>query len=303
MLTMSFFSSLRKSISKEDEPLPNSEDSEQQGEAEQPAPPATPPPPPPTKEEVHVKVEDEPEEDPVRVELEHEVRQRDAKISALEKARNEKQQDLDALEKELEQERLQQMKEALMHKIESERIKRQTNHANDRLQALEQDMQDKAAIHEYANLIKGVAPKSGVDSQYVMKLQAQLQKAIGKMEKTNEEMKQMEESSKAVVEGLTSEISELVEERCRTELELRKQMDVLQEQKRDMQLKYEERIRENLKNLQALRAKAASQTTIDELEEELVETETKLEELQRIHEKQDKTIENLNRSLAANGGL
>ena len=116
-------------------------------------------------------------------------------------------------------------------------------------------------------------------------------------------MKELEDNSRQVVDGLSREISELVEERCKTELELRKQMEVLQEQKRDMQLKYEERIRENLKTLQALRAKAASQTSIDELEEELVDTESRLEELQRIHETQEQTIQTLNKTLTQDNTL
>ena len=273
-------------------------------------PPDAPPPPPPTagaaaaaaaaKDNIGVPVvENETEEDPVRAELETQVRQRDASISALEKARMEKQQELTAIDKELELERLTQMKEALTHKVESERIKRQTAHAEERLQTLEHDMQDKAAIHEYANLIKGVAPKGGVDSQYVVKLQAQLQKAVKKMESTTNNMKELEKNSTEVVDGLNEEISELVEERCRTELELRKQMEVLDEQKKDMQNEYENRILENLKTLQALRAKAASQVTIDELEEELEDTESKLEELHRVQKQQDKTIHELKKSLAA----
>ena len=252
---------------------------------------------------MQITVEDEPEVDPVRVKLEGEVRQRDARISALERARAEKNAELEALEKELEQERLNQMKESLIHKIEVERIKRQTAHAQERLKALEADMQDKEAIKEYANLIKGVAPKGGVDSQYVMKLQAQLQKAVGKMETTMEQMKELEDNNREVVDGLAMEISELVEERCRTELELHKQMEVLEEQKNDMQAKYEERIRENLKTLQALRAKATAQTTIEELEEELVDTETRLEELYRIQQTQDRTIEQLKTSLASEDGM
>ena len=252
------------------------------------------------EKEMNIVVEDEPPSDPVRTELEEQVRQRDASISAMEKARQEKTQELQSLESELEQERLQQMKESLTHKIECERIKKQTQHAEERLKALETDMQDKAAIHEYANLIKGVAPKGGVDSQYVMKLQAQLQKAVKKMEATSEQMKELEETNRTAVDGLTNEIASLVEERCRTELELRKQMEQLQEQKRDMQLQYEQRIRENLKVLQALKAKALKQTTIDELEEELMETESRLEELHRIHERQAQTIITLQKTLSSN---
>ena len=266
----------------------------------------TSPPPAPIvpndDENIKITVEDAPPEDPVRTELEAQVRKRDACISALEKARLEKQQQLTAVEKEFEKERLSQMKEALLHKIETERIKRMTAHAEDRVRALEHDMQDKAAIHEYANLIKGVAPKGGVDSQYVLKLQAQLQKAVKKMETTTEQMKELEHNSVTVVNQLTTEIATLIEERCRTELELRKQMEVLEEQKKDMQLQYEGRIRDNLKTLQALRAKAVSQTTIDELEAELEETEDKLEELNRIHDKQAKSIEQLNKTLAQEDG-
>jgi DNA repair exonuclease SbcCD ATPase subunit len=244
-----------------------------------------------------ITAEDEPEEDPVRTELENQVRTRDASISALEKARLEKQQELTELDQLLEKERLTQMKEALTHKIESERIKRQTAHAEERVQTLEADMQDKAAIHEYANLIKGVAPKGGVDSQYVVKLQAQLQKAVKKMESTTEKMKELEENSREVVDTLSNDISVLVEERCSTELELRKQMEVLVEQKKDMQNEYENRILENLKTLQALRAKAVSQVTIEQLEEELDETESALEELHRVQQAQEKTIKQLNKSL------
>lgn len=251
---------------------------------------------------IQIKVEDEPAEDPERSQLEKVVRQRDGAISALEKVRLEKQQQLSALEAELEKERLTQMKEALLHKIESERIKRQTTSAEERLKCLENDMQDKAAIHEYANLIKGVAPKAGVDSQYVMKLQSQLQKAVAKMETTTEQMNALEENSREVVDSLTTEIAELVEDRCRTELELRKQLEVLEGQKKDMQAEYEDRIRENLKTLQALKAKATSQVSTEMLEEELEETESKLEELHRIQEKQQKTIDQLNKSLATQDG-
>lgn len=275
---------------------------ESKDEVEPQTEPSTPPPVPVTNDNITVKVEDEPEEDPVRAGLEQEVRERDASVSALEKARAEKKQEIADIETELEKEKLQQMKEALTHRIESERIKRQTQHTEDRLKALEHDMQDKAAIHEYANLIKGVAPKTGADSQYVVKLQAQLQKAVKKMEATNDQMKELENSSREIVEGLSSEIAELVEERCRTELELRKQMEVLKEQKQDVQVQYEERIKENLKTLHALRAKAASQISIDELEEELEETATRLEELHRIQETQEKTIEQLNKSLASDSG-
>jgi chromosome segregation ATPase len=233
-----------------------------------------------------------------RGDLEKQVRARDSTISTLEKTRLEKHQELAALQKELEEERLRQMKEAILHRIETERLKRQTKAVEERLEALEKDMQDKDAIHEYANLIKGVAPKGGVDSQYVMKLQSQLAKAVKKMDATAHQMAQVEHSCEEVVTSLKKEISEIVEDRCRTELELRKQLELLEEQKVEMQAEYDHRIRENQKELERLKEKATVDVSVADLEKELEETEAKLEQLNNIHEMQERTIEEMNQTLA-----
>lgn len=242
------------------------------------------------------------EEEGIRADLEKEVRARDALLSTLEKTRLEKNQELAALQKELEEERLRQMKEAILHRIEVERLKRQTKAVEERLEALEKDMQDKDAIQEYANLIKGVAPKGGVDSQYVMKLQSQLAKAVKKMDSTSHQMAQVEQSCEDVVNSLKKEISEIVEDRCRTELELRKQLELLEEQKAEMQAEYDDRIRENQVELERLKGKVSVETSVAELEAELEATEAKLEQLNNIHEMQERTIEELKETLENGGG-
>jgi chromosome segregation ATPase len=241
-------------------------------------------------------VQEDIEEGP-RGDLEKQIRDRDSNISSLEKIRLEKHAELAALQKELEEERLRQMKESILHRIEVERLKRQTKAVEERLEALEKDMQDKDAIHEYANLIKGVAPKGGVDSQYVMKLQSQLAKAVKKMDATAHQMAQVEQSCEEVVGSLKKEISEIVEDRCRTELELRKQLELLEEQKAEMQAEYDDRIRENQKELDRLKSKVNVETSVADLEKELEETEVKLEQLNNIHEMQERTIEELKETL------
>jgi chromosome segregation ATPase len=250
--------------------------------------PTSPPP------DVSLVVENE---EGARGDLEKEIRVRDANISSLEKTRLEKHQELAALQKELEEERLRQMKEAILHRIETERLKRQTKAVEERLEALEKDMQDKDAIHEYANLIKGVAPKGGVDSSYVMKLQSQLAKAVKKMDATAHQMVQVEQSCEEVVSSLKKEISEIVEDRCRTELELRKQLELLEEQKAEMQAEYDDRIQENQREMERLKEKATVETSVADLELELEETESKLEELNKIHKMQERTIGELNETL------
>ena len=80
------------------------------------------------------------EDEGERGDLENEVRSKDANIAGLEKLRQEKQQELESLQKELDSERLLQMKESILHRIEVERLKRQTKAVEERLTVLENDM-------------------------------------------------------------------------------------------------------------------------------------------------------------------
>ena len=232
-----------------------------------------------------------------RARLENNVRARDQSINAMEKKRQEKEAELAALQKELEEERLKQMEEAILHRLEADRLQRQTEAMEERLEALERDMQDKDAIQEYANLIKGVAPKSGVDSQYVMKLQSQLAKAVKKMEATSHQMELVEQSCNEVVNSLKGEISEIVSDRCRTELELRKQLELLEEQKAEMQRDYDEQIKKNQQEMERLKKRASMEGTHVDLHKELEEAENRLESLHKTKEEQEKTIKDLGEQL------
>jgi hypothetical protein len=236
-----------------------------------------------------------------RGKLESDVREKDANISGLEKLRLEKQQELESLQKEYDTERLLQMKESILHRIEVERLKRQTKAVEERLTVLEKDMQNKDAIREYAELIKSVAPKGGnVDSQYVMKLQSQLAKAVKRMDATSHQMTQLEHSCEEVVNSLKKEIGEIVEERCRTELELKKQLELLEEQKKEIQSEYDDRILLNQQELERLKEKVTVEVTLDDLEQELEETEEKLMKLNSTHEMQERIVEEL-KNIAGDG--
>lgn len=232
-----------------------------------------------------------------RANLEKTVRARDATIISMDKKRLEKDHELAALQKELDEERLKQMEEAILHKLESERLKKQTEAMEERLEALERDMQDKDAIHEYASLIKAAAPKSGVDSQYVMKLQSQLAKAMKKMESTSHQMELVEQSCNEVVTSLSSEIKEIVQDRCRTELELRRQLELLEEQKADMQMSYDEQIRKNREEVEQLRERAEAEGATPDLETQLEQAEERLETLSKTNKRQEQAIEELKATL------
>lgn len=229
--------------------------------------------------------------------LEEKVRDKDAHISDLARKRSEKERVLEVLKSELEEEKLKQMQNEILHKLEKDRLERQTLAMEERLQALERDMQDKEVIQEYASLIKSVAPENGVDSQYVMKLQAQLAKAINKMDATTQQMALVEESCTEVLESLKAEITEVVEERCRNEFELRKQLQLLKEQKVDMQTNYEQQIRNNQEGMEKLRLRSDDEEMAEHIRGQMEETETRLEELNLVNNDQDSSIAQLNRPL------
>ncbi len=146
-------------------------------------------------------------------------------------------------------------------------------------------------------MIKTAAPKSGVDSQYVMKLQSQLAKAMKKMESTSHQMELVEQSCNEVVTSLSTEIKEIVNDRCRTELELRAQLELLEEQKAEMQKTYEEQILKNQEEMERLKKVAVEKESTPDLETELEEAENKLEALNQTHGTQEQTIEELKASL------
>ena len=234
------------------------------------------------------------EDEGEHAELEKEIRSKDTNITGLEKLRMEKQQELETLQKELDTERLLQMKETVLHRIEVERLKRQTKAVEERLTVLEKDMENKDAIREYAELIKSVAPRGGkADSQYVMKLQSQLAKAVKRMDATSHQMTQLEHSCEEVVNSLKKEIGDIVEDRCRTELELMKQLELLEEQKTEIQSEYDDRILLNQQELERLKEKVTVEITIDDLEQELEETEEKLMKLNNTREMQERIVEEL----------
>lgn len=265
--------------------IPTDDDDEDDAAPKLPATPKLP-----QDEPLTLVEEDEGE----RADLERDIRSKDANISGLEKMRMEKEQELESLQKELDEERLLQMKESILHRIEVERLKRQTKAVEERLAVLEKDMQNKEAIREYAELIKSVAPKGGlVDSQYVMKLQSQLAKAIKRMDATSHQMTQLEHSCEEVVNSLKKEIGEIVEDRCRTELELRRQLELLEEQKLEIQSEYDDRIILNQQELERLKAKVTVEVTLEDLEQEVEETEEKLMKLNNTAEMQERIVEEL----------
>uniref|UniRef100_A0A6T7G6D2 Uncharacterized protein n=1 Tax=Attheya septentrionalis TaxID=420275 RepID=A0A6T7G6D2_9STRA len=160
-----------------------------------------------------------------REDLEQQIRTRDNEIKDRSRTLSANDRSLARLQEEVDTERLSAMEDIFMHRIEYERIERHMEGIERRIITLDHDTKDLDAVHEYADLIKSVAPKSGVDSAYVLKLKSQLAKAVKKMDGTTEQIAQVERSCDEVVASLQTEIKEVVADRCKTELDLKKQVE------------------------------------------------------------------------------
>ena len=66
----------------------------------------------------------------------------------------------------------------------------------------------------------------------------------------------------------------------------------------ELQSEYDDRIRMNQQELERLKEKVTVEVTLADLEEELEETEAKLEKLNNVQEMQKRTIEELNNTLS-----
>ncbi|CAB9500425.1 expressed unknown protein [Seminavis robusta] len=241
----------------------------------------------------------EPKIDPERVALENNVRIGDATIMELEKKRVNVRADYDVALDEYEEAKLGEMKEKLFFKVEVDRLKKKNHVTDSRVKTLGEDMQDASASMEYATLIVE-PPKDKNDKakarNYVLKLQKQVIEAVENMQAAPKKLANLVDNFDEAVTKLRTQLMEIMEERSRTEVQLRKQIGILQDEIEEMEDRYKERIQDSEDKLELLRAKWDKKQTFEDLEEELEEADGKLEELQELHEQQEKTIKKLKAS-------
>ena len=140
-----------------------------------------------------------------------------------------------------------------MQSISEARHKRQSRAAHQRIKVYKRDMDDMESLHGYAELIQEAAPQT-TDSTYVLKLQKQIKKANDRMDQQKEEMEVIRRSNEDVMESLMAEVCEVVEDRCRVEVDMANQIKHL---RREMG-KGEAKLREELEQLERKLAKARS---------------------------------------------
>lgn len=168
--------------------------------------------------------------------LEAQINDRDRRIARLEHEVKHYQTELVASKRDLDEVRLRQLEHAHMHGVEVARRKREARAASARVKVYRLDMEDTASLKGYADLIREAAPAS-VDSQYVLKLQKQIQKADDRMEAQRDQMSVIKQTSDEVMETLTAEMCEVVEEKSRVEIDMANQTKILRKEKAESEHK------------------------------------------------------------------
>jgi chromosome segregation ATPase len=238
----------------------------------------------------------EPVIDPERVALENNVRVADAALCQLEKERVTARDAYDVAENEYEESKLGEMKEKLFLKVELDRLKKKNHVTHERVRTLGEDMRDSGASLEYATLIVA-PPEDKRDKEkarnYVLKLQKQVIEAVENMQAAPKKLANLVDNFDEAVTKLRTQLMNIMEERSRTEVQLRKQIGMLQDEIDEMGDRYKERIQDSEEKLAMLRAKWDKKQTFEDLEEELEEADSKLEELQQVHAQQEKVLNKL----------
>jgi len=238
----------------------------------------------------------EPVIDPERVALENTVRVADSTIRALEKRSDKTREEYDKLEHEFEEAKLSQRKETLYYTVEVDRLRKKNNVTEARALALQEDMQDAGASTEYATLI--VEPPSDKNDRekaktYVLKLQKQVIEAVENMQAAPKKLTNLLDNFDEAVTRLRAQLMDLMDEQSRTEMQLVRQRNNLQEEFDDMEEIYGEQIQDSKEKLEMFKAKWDKAQTFEDLEEELEEADAKLGELQELRDAHAKQIHQL----------
>jgi len=173
--------------------------------------------------------------------LEYQINRRDAYITKLQSDLQRMQSQLSQYTKDNNTLRRQQLESTHRHGIAIKLWRRTNDGLNARVECFENETTPTAA-REIANLIRDAAPPNK-DSAYLMMLQDQLNKATVKLDHLGSQTEIVLHKGEEVVESLREEMNEVIRERCRMELELLDQEQMLEDEMRRMVMKTERRLK------------------------------------------------------------
>jgi len=198
--------------------------------------------------------------------LEDRINKRDQHIMKLEHDLQKLQQQHTQLTKDTATIRRQQLESTHRHAVAIRLWRRTNDGLSSRVECFEKETTP-AAAREIAALIRDAAPPNK-DSAYLMMLQDQLAKATIKLEHLASQTDIVLHKGEEVVESLREEMNEVIRERCRMEIELMDQEDMLEEDMKRLVMRTERRLKRVMGEIDFLEKNAVEALKNQEDEED-----------------------------------
>lgn len=169
--------------------------------------------------------------------------ERDERITSLERQRTKQDEATAMLRSELGAVQIKHKEECYWLRLEVDNLRKDKEAVEDRMAELYRDMREIDNMNEEHDLMGGGAAPVCVDSGYVLHLQSQLSKSMQTMGVLDNQIGMVKRSCDEVVKSLKEEIADVMDDKCRVEMELLNQLAVLDNEKRHLEDECEERVR------------------------------------------------------------
>lgn len=163
-------------------------------------------------------------------------------IESLQKAQIDQDETLAAVLSEMAEMRAKHAEETARHELEVQALKRKNAALAKRAAAIDKDIDDKFALHEYAKMIQDAGGSHTVDSAYVIRLKSQLTKSLHKMGVMSNQLEMANEDNEAEVKALQNEIVEARNTSTKAEMEFMNDLFVMERECNEMKDDYEARL-------------------------------------------------------------
>ena len=176
-------------------------------------------------------------------ELIQQLLERDERITSLERQRTKQDEATAMLRSELGAVQIKHKEECYWLRLEVDNLRKDKEAVEDRMAELYRDMREIDNMNEEHDLMGGGAAPVCVDSGYVLHLQSQLSKSMQTMGVLDNQIGMVKRSCDEVVKSLKEEIADVMDDKCRVEMELLNQLAVLDNEKKNLEDECEERVR------------------------------------------------------------
>jgi chromosome segregation ATPase len=172
------------------------------------------------------------------------------KVAILERQKLVQDEQLLTLQKEMNETDVKHKEEVYWLQLELESARREKEAAEDRMAELYRDLRE--MTEEGQEELEDTQTPARTDTEYIVDLQERVVKYARTLGVLDNQLSMVKNSCDEVVKSLKEELEDVIEEKCRMEMDLLNQLAVLDNDKRDVEVEFDEQMRikeEHINNL------------------------------------------------------